>query len=586
MFCCMERDAEEDAEVKPRRPGRARFSSSAIRASASMTPVNDGHASPQFQASVGGSGLRPAPPEALVTFLENYYIPEVLQKTLLSLARPPACTTLRANTLKGDVPSILEHVREALRRHHAEAAREGDCPDATIHPLLPDCICIASEAPPADLQSRQVAPKAIVVDVKCGEAVLRGSDVFAVGVLAASSGLQPQDEVAIYADLTGKLSRGATLDFHPCELGEERCKLVGLGVSLLTRAGIFRAASGEGGAAVQVRTGIYGRHPPATLFDDSLVHMINAPSMLVVHALDPQPGERVVDLCAAPGGKTAHIAALMKNEGLLVSLDRSRSRVNRLAELCQRLGVTCVLPAHGDSSKLLQLFEKNAAAVKAEFAEPCSACSGTGRLLDKVCPLCDGVATFEPDDSEIFDGLIAKYRRKGEAPSNGSAANGHAADKAACPQTVYSLSEGLPPGSFDRVLLDPPCSGLGQRPRLSLELEEPLKQLEDYASYQRVLIRAAVDLLRPGGVMTYSTCTLNPLENEANVRYALDEFPCLSLVDAVPRIGGQGLVCTSSTTPFLAREQAALVQRFEPSIDVDSGVNDTIGFFVAKFVKS
>merc|ERR1712216_972349 len=81
--------------------------------------------------------------------------------------------------------------------------------------------------------------------------------------------------------------------------------------------------------------------------------------MCCVHVLDPQPGDRVLDMCAAPGGKTTHCAALMSNDGVVVGIDRSKGRAVKLAELCSRLGVTCVLPANGDSTKLVQAYTKS-----------------------------------------------------------------------------------------------------------------------------------------------------------------------------------------------------------------------------------
>src|SRR5439155_15886027 len=65
-------------------------------------------------------------------------------------------------------------------------------------------------------------------------------------------------------------------------------------------------------------------------------------TLLAVHELDPQPGETVFDLCAAPGGKTTYIAQLMQNHGRLVAADGNGFRLQRLRENCARLGVSCV----------------------------------------------------------------------------------------------------------------------------------------------------------------------------------------------------------------------------------------------------
>jgi 16S rRNA (cytosine967-C5)-methyltransferase len=72
-------------------------------------------------------------------------------------------------------------------------------------------------------------------------------------------------------------------------------------------------------------------------------------SMLVACAVDPQPGEKVLDLCAAPGAKTTHLAALMRDEGRILAVDREGGRVRTIEENCRRLGVACVEALVGDA---------------------------------------------------------------------------------------------------------------------------------------------------------------------------------------------------------------------------------------------
>jgi 16S rRNA (cytosine967-C5)-methyltransferase len=75
-------------------------------------------------------------------------------------------------------------------------------------------------------------------------------------------------------------------------------------------------------------------------------------SQAVVAVLDPQPGEQVLDLCAAPGVKTTAIAARMGNRGNVVAVERDPGRAGQLGDLCARLGATCVTVVEGDAAEL------------------------------------------------------------------------------------------------------------------------------------------------------------------------------------------------------------------------------------------
>lgn len=80
-------------------------------------------------------------------------------------------------------------------------------------------------------------------------------------------------------------------------------------------------------------------------------------SQLVTSILDPKPGEQILDACASPGGKTTHMAQRMKNEGEIFSLDVSRKKLNRVDEVCKRLGVKIVKTIKGDAAKRLPIPE-------------------------------------------------------------------------------------------------------------------------------------------------------------------------------------------------------------------------------------
>jgi 16S rRNA (cytosine967-C5)-methyltransferase len=148
-------------------------------------------------------------------------------------------------------------------------------------------------------------------------------------------------------------------------------------------------------------------------------------SMLVARALDAQPGERVLDLCAAPGGKTTHLAALMENRGEIVAVERHAGRAGALRRTCERVRAANVEVSVADAAQF---------------------------------------TTAEP---------------------------------------------------FDRVLVDPPCSGLGTlQGHPDLRWRSSPEAIERLAETQSAILRAGVAALRPGGTLVYSTCTLSPRENE------------------------------------------------------------------------
>ncbi|RUM87233.1 MAG: RsmB/NOP family class I SAM-dependent RNA methyltransferase [Thermodesulfatator sp.] len=163
-----------------------------------------------------------------------------------------------------------------------------------------------------------------------------------------------------------------------------------------------------------------------------LIYPMTLSSSLPVYALDPRPGELILDLCAAPGSKTTQIAQWTEDQAVIVANDRRLDRITALVANLRRLGVACA--------------------------------------------------------------VTTVYR--GE---------------------MYPLEV-----SFDKVLVDAPCSGEG-RYRKGYE-GELLYQKEGHTNLsgiQKGLLVRAFDLLKPGGILVYSTCTINPEENEAVVDYLL-----------------------------------------------------------------
>jgi len=158
-----------------------------------------------------------------------------------------------------------------------------------------------------------------------------------------------------------------------------------------------------------------------------------ATQLLPVRALGPKPGERILDLCAAPGGKTTQIAQYMEDQGLVVANDSSAKRIQALLANIYRLGVRCVVVTE---------------------------CAGQDF----------------PGEAE-----------------------------------------------FDRVLVDAPCSAEGVARRFPhLRKGAPLGVIQRLAALQKKLLVRALELVRPGGFVVYSTCTLAPEENEGVIQYVLE----------------------------------------------------------------
>ena len=281
------------------------------------------------------------------------------------------------------------------------------------------------------------------------------------------------------------------------------------------------------------------------------------PSLLAAVVLNPLPGSRVMDMCAAPGGKSTAMAQIMGDKGEVVALDRSHAKATNISTLARELGITCIHAYKQDATRAVATSQQQRK--RAEKLVASSEAAAQERLNDKVRVRLERIAA-------------AKVR--------------HGLDPAE-PEKAATTA-GFEPESFEYVLLDAPCSALGLRPRLVIS--QSLADLRTTASYQRKLIDAAVQLVKPGGFMVYSTCTINPGENEANVRYLLDSFSEMKLVGQTPRLGGPGLVSNANSSTgdddniedqlLLTEDEAALVQRFDPSSDLD-----TMGFFIAKFQK-
>ena len=204
---------------------------------------------------------------------------------LLRLMRcPPSLTTLRVNTLRSTRDAALAQLRAELEAR-GESAAAASC---TPHAALPDMITIDCTGP-HDLDIEQEA--VVVVDRACGEALMRGADVFAPGVIGASSGLRAGQRVAVLADRGAAHSRGARSSAAR-ERGDGR-----VGGAGARRHGEARRPWVSGGRRRRGRVAEAGRSPYRTprwrRMRDASPNSPSAPAMLASR-------ERVLDRAARP----------------------------------------------------------------------------------------------------------------------------------------------------------------------------------------------------------------------------------------------------------------------------------------------
>ncbi|CAJ1082528.1 tRNA (cytosine(72)-C(5))-methyltransferase NSUN6 isoform X2 [Xyrichtys novacula] len=421
------------------------------------------------------------------------------QKLLTCLSHPPSYTCVRVNTHLAPLEEIRHKLGEELKKQMCRSSEDVQV-QIFPHPRIPDVLLLPVIGP---RPVKQLSSE-LVVGAQCGNAVLRGAHVFAPGIIASPKYMKRGDVVSVFSDLEGKCTRAAT-SF------EGKKVFVGNGVAQMDRSSIFCSDKPAKGIGVQMMEPLY-QSPSFDGVLPSLAFLQNLPSVVVGHVLGPRPGERILDMCAAPGGKTCHIAALMGDQGEVVALERIRNKMDKIRQ----------------NAKLLHLHS-----------------------IKAYC--CNSIQAVSNDPAQETEGPP------------------------------------FAPESFDRVLLDAPCSGLGQRPTMANTWS--LKEVCSYQPLQRKLFHAAVRLLKKGGVLVYSTCTVTLAENEEQVAWALDTFPCLSLQPQEPHIGAEGMLGAG-----LSPEQLRLLQRFSPELSWDQtetaapqdcrADRDTIGFFIAKFLKN
>eukprot|EP00438_Fugacium_kawagutii_P032293 Skav203503 [mRNA] locus=scaffold2089:157746:158660:- [translate_table: standard] len=300
-------------------------------------------------------------------------------------------------------------------------------------------------------------------------------------------------------------------------------------------------------------------------------------------------GQRVLDMCAAPGGKTTHIAQLLGNSGLgLTAVDRSLAKVRRIEALCAAHGFEHVICLAADSRHLCDRSRKSESD-QGEQKNDESEHEATQKSLSTPWPA-EAEAAFKQalaqhgadrfrSSKRIYKAVLAAVGR-GPVTRNQVNERLREAEGTLGPQHAKLHACGPPfsENSFDRILLDPPCSAMGQRPLL--RWGKSVAEIQSHADYQRHFLRTASRLLMPGGELVYSTCTLTPQENEETVAWALDHLP-LVLLDAREHALTEGATETLAGLQGcgLSESQRKQVLRFDPRNGWDAG------FFISRFTK-
>lgn len=208
-----------------------------------------------------------------------------------------------------------------------------------------------------------------------------------------------------------------------------------------------------------------GNPASAEIYEKGHITIQDESSMLPVYALDVKPGMKVLDMCAAPGGKTTHIAEKMNNEGEVYAHDLHAHKVKLIEKNSKRLGLSSIRTKSGDSRKLLEQYEEN---------------------------------------------------------------------------------------SFDRILVDAPCSGFGViRRKPEIKYNKTASDVKGLLDIQFDLLKTARKLIKPNGVIVYSTCTVEYEENRGIVDKYLAAYADMELVPLTNLEGRDKLQIENDTLQVL-----------------------------------
>lgn len=215
-------------------------------------------------------------------------------------------------------------------------------------------------------------------------------------------------------------------------------------------------------------------------FREGKFHVQDESSVTAVEVICPQKGENILDMCAAPGGKSFLMAEKMGNVGNICCCDIYEHKLEWIEESAERLGITII--------------------------------------------------QTKQQDGTIF-----------------------------CEQQYQK---------FDKVLVDAPCSGLGLiRKKPDIRLKKNGNDIDNLLIIQKEILKQAVNYVKIGGILVYSTCTLCKKENEKNVQWFLEQHKNFELEDITPFLP-QGIIAETAKEGY---------------ITLYPHIHHTDGFFIARF---
>ena len=318
-----------------------------------------------------------------------------MNEILLALKTPPTTSYGRIDycymPLHETTPSSLEAAMENLRHHfhknwphgmvilepHAKyydviqirvdyAKSNARCLSSNSEPIrLPDDKILFSNWPRRHAMGWPMTHRIVLCDRFCAEAVLRGSHIFVPGILSQDTGIEKGEIVAVYGYMgtdSNKPTLGSSFS-QVCQKLKGTCVFLGMGRACwdpLQLSYIPNSCSNKNsrsGVAISMTKERAGAILPP-LHDLGKLGMTfqNLPSMIVGHALDPQQGEVILDMCCAPGGKTTHLASLVRGKATIVACDKSRAKMLRLLDLINTTGKKgCIIPLVLDGTKCVNV---------------------------------------------------------------------------------------------------------------------------------------------------------------------------------------------------------------------------------------